>query len=123
MSRENVMMNKVMEFNRAMNVQRSSKEQNKALYTKLLEEEFEEWLEEAYSNTNNADKELKEMCDMLYIIFGHAANQGWDIVTAFNRVHDSNMSKLDKNGKPVYNESGKVIKGSFYSPPVLTDLV
>lgn len=110
-------------FNKAMEVSRNSTEFNNALYTRLIEEEFEEWLEEAYANKKAPDKELKEMCDMLYVIFGKAKTQGWDILTAFNRVHASNMTKLDKDGKPVFNDSGKVIKGPQYVAPDLSDLV
>lgn len=123
MSRDNVMINAVKEFNKAMNVARNSREDNYSLYLRLIEEEMEEWLEEAYAQKKSPDKELKELCDILYVIFGHAANQGWDIVTAFNRVHESNMTKLDKDGKPVYNDAGKVAKGPTYKPPVLKDLV
>ena len=113
------MLNSVLEFNKAFNV----KEGMEDLYTKLIEEEFEEWVEEAYAQKNSPDKELKELCDLLYVIFGYAVQKNWDITTAFNRVHKSNMSKLDKGGRPLYNEYGKVIKGPFYKEPNLKDLV
>tara|TARA_R100000742_G_C4276584_1_gene97768 strand:- start:887 stop:1303 length:417 start_codon:yes stop_codon:yes gene_type:complete len=66
---------------------------------------------------------LKELCDLQYVLSGAAVALGLDIQTAFNRVHASNMSKLGEDGKPVYREDGKVIKGPDYIPPNLKDLV
>lgn len=120
-----MMLNFVRQFSKAMNVDRNSPDFNKELYTRLIEEEFEEWLEEAYSQGNKKapDKELKELCDLLYVIFGYAITQDWDIVTAFNRVHNSNMTKLDSDGRPCFNDAGKVVKGPNYERPNLKDLV
>ena len=47
----------------------------------------------------------------------------WDLEQALRRVHRSNMSKLGDDGKPIYREDGKVLKGPNYQPPDLTDLV
>ena len=47
----------------------------------------------------------------------------WDIEQALRRVHKSNMSKLGEDGKPIYREDGKVLKGPNYQPPDLSDLV
>ena len=47
----------------------------------------------------------------------------WDLEQALRRVHKSNMSKLGEDGKPVYREDGKVLKGPNYQPPDLSDLV
>lgn len=66
---------------------------------------------------------LKELCDLQYVLSGAAVALGLDIQVAFNRIHASNMSKLDDNGKPVYREDGKIIKGPNYRPPNLEDLV
>lgn len=65
---------------------------------------------------------LKEMVDVLYIVYGTAATFGLPIDTAFNRVHASNMSKL-VDGKPMKRADGKVLKGPNYAAPNLTDLV
>ena len=54
---------------------------------------------------------LKELCDLQYVLSGTAVSLGLNIEVAFNRVHDSNMSKLGEDGKPVYREDGKIIKG------------
>lgn len=66
---------------------------------------------------------LKELADLLYVTYGYAASFGWDIDEAFARVHESNMSKLDDDGNPIYREDGKVLKGPNYKKPNLEDLV
>ncbi len=48
---------------------------------------------------------------------------GWDLDKAMDLVHESNMSKLDEDGNPIYREDGKVLKGPNYKPPNLEDLV
>lgn len=75
--------------------------------------------------TNKRAREhlLKEDVDLLYVIFQRAAAFGWDIQSAFNRVHASNMSKLGEDGKPIRREDGKVLKGPNYYEPSLIDLV
>ena len=66
---------------------------------------------------------LKELCDLQYVLSGAAVSLGLDIQTALNRVHHSNMSKLGEDGKPVYRDDGKVVKGPNYRPPNLMDLI
>jgi predicted HAD superfamily Cof-like phosphohydrolase len=65
---------------------------------------------------------LKELADVQYVVSGFADAFDLPIQPAFNRVHDSNMSKL-VDGKPVKREDGKVLKGENYKPPYLEDLV
>ena len=82
---------------------------------KLIEEELEE-LKEAIDK-----KDLKEVADaltdILYVTYGAGHAFGIDLDKCFNEVQDSNMSKLDENGKPIYNELGKVMKGpNFFKP-------
>ena len=48
---------------------------------------------------------------------------GWDLDEALDRVHESNMTKLGEDGKPIRREDGKVLKGPNYKAPDLTDLV
>ena len=62
-------------------------------------------------------------CDLQYVLSGAAVALGLDIQTAFIRIHNSNMSKLGEDGKPVYREDGKIIKGPDYIPPNLEDLL
>jgi len=75
--------------------------------------------------TNKRAREhlLKEDVDLLYVIFQRAAAFGWDIQSAYNRVHASNMSKLGEDGKPIRREDGKILKGPNYFEPSLIDLV
>ena len=48
---------------------------------------------------------------------------GWFLDEALDRVHHSNMSKLGRDGKPIYRDDGKVLKGPDYAPPTLMDLI
>ena len=88
---------------------------------RLIQEEYEEVIDAI--DSKKADEVLKELCDLVYVCIGFAATYGWAFDTAFNRVHESNMSKLDKESNPVYREDGKVIKSDCYKPPKLSDLV
>ena len=104
------------------------------LRLKLIREESGEVMEEFVDmlmdlergkpvSTVQKTKLLKELCDLQYVLSGAAVALGLDIQTAFIRVHNSNMSKLGDDGKPVYREDGKIIKGDNYRPPNLEDLV
>jgi NTP pyrophosphatase (non-canonical NTP hydrolase) len=77
---------------------------------------------EVYSS-DGAENLVKELADLVYVSFGYAATFGWDLDEALRRVHASNMSKLGDDGKPIYREDGKVLKGDNYQPPSLKDLV
>ena len=92
-----------------------------ALRKKLIEEEVSELLE-ALTENNKADI-LKELVDVVVVCVGLADTYGWDFDEAFARVHRSNMSKVGKDGKPLYREDGKLLKGDQYAPPYLGDLV
>ncbi len=87
----------------------------------LIKEELEE-LTEAMKK-----KDLLEVADaltdILYVTYGAGHSFGIDLDLCFNEVQNSNMSKLGKNGKPIYNESGKVMKGPNYFKPDLTKFV
>ena len=87
----------------------------------LIKEELEE-LTEAMNN-----KDLLEVADaltdILYVTYGAGHAFGIDLDKCFDEVQNSNMSKLDENGKPIYNESGKVMKGPIYFKPDLSKLV
>ena len=92
---------------------------------KLESMRFKLIIEELHEFTDATDKEnlLKELADLLYVIYGYAATYGLPIDEAFKRVHESNMSKLGDDGKPLYREDGKVLKGPNYKPADLGDLV
>lgn len=88
------------------------------LRRKLIVEEFEELMSAPY-----LDEVMKEACDLLYVVLGMFVEFGWDVEEAFSRVHESNMSKLGEDGKPIYREDGKVLKGPNYKKADLSDLV
>ena len=69
------------------------------------------------------EKNLKEVADaltdILYVTYGAGHAFGIDLDKCFEEVQSSNMSKLGKDGKPIYNEDGKVMKGPYYLKPKL----
>ena len=93
----------------------------------LIVEEFKEFLEAdgfLFRHGQNVQEEcLKELADLVYVCYQYAENMNWFLDEALNRVHESNMSKLGEDGKPIYREDGKVLKGPNYKPPDLSDLI
>jgi len=89
-----------------------------ALRSNLVAEEFKELI-----NAESCEEIMKEACDLVYVVLGTFVEFGWDFDEAFRRVHESNMSKLGEDGKPMYREDGKVLKGPNYKKPDLSDLV
>ena len=87
----------------------------------LIKEELDE-LEQAMK-----DKNLKEIADaltdILYVTYGAGFAYGVDLDKCFKEVQGANMSKLGADGKPIYNEKGKVMKGPNYSEPNLKQFV
>jgi|TARA_R110000744_G_scaffold355067_1_gene461557 NTP pyrophosphatase (non-canonical NTP hydrolase) len=94
----------------------------KNLRIKLIREEYKE-LMLAIDQKKNKEDILKELCDLVYVCIGFADTYGWNFDVAFNRVHISNMSKLDKNGEPIHRKDGKILKSELYKEPDLQDLV
>ena len=84
----------------------------------LIKEELEE-LAEAMKN-NDLLEVADALTDILYVTYGAGHAFGIDLDKCFEEVQNSNMSKLDKNEKPIYNESGKVMKGPNYFKPDLS---
>ena len=87
----------------------------------LIKEELDEF-EEALKS-----KDLKEVADsltdILYVTYGAGHAFGIDLDKCFDEVQRSNMSKLGEDGKPIYNENGKVMKGPKYFEPNLKKFV
>ena len=89
----------------------------------LMKEENEEYLEAVQNN------DLVEIADalgdMLYILCGTIVEHGLQhkIEAVFDEIQRSNMSKLDENGKPIYSEDGKVMKGANYFKPDFTQIL
>ena len=98
-----------------------STEKINSLRYDLIKEELEE-LKEAMEN-----KDLLEVADaltdILYVTYGAGHAFGINLDKCFAEVQNSNMSKLGEDGKPIYNESGKVMKGPKYFKPDLTKFV
>ncbi len=87
----------------------------------LIKEELEEL------NQAIKDKDLKEVADaltdILYVTYGAGHAFGINLDECFEEVQNSNMSKLGKDGKPIFNESGKVMKGPNYFKPNLNKFI
>ena len=93
---------------------------NKLRYD-LIKEELEE-LKEAIENKDFLEV-ADALTDILYVTYGAGHAFGIDLDKCFEEVQSSNMSKLGEDGKPIYNESGKVMKGPKYFKPDLTKFV
>lgn len=99
-----------------------SKEQS-ILRFNLMKEENEEYLEAV--NNNDLIEVADALGDMLYILCGTILDHGLQhkIEEVFDEIHRSNMSKLDTDGKPIYREDGKVLKGKNYFPPDIASVL
>ena len=87
------------------------------LRKRLIDEEFNE-LKEAIED-NNIIEVADALTDILVVTYGAGAAFGINLDKCFEEVHKSNMSKLSEDGKPIYNEIGKVMKGPNYFKPNL----
>ena len=117
--------NQAIEFRRAYNLPNDLNARK--MQKDLIVEEFKEFIQAEHnmalmSIVSRAEC-LKELADLVYVAAQYAENMDWDLEQALRRVHRSNMSKLGDDGKPIYREDGKVLKGPNYQPPNLTDLV
>jgi len=90
---------------------------------KLMREENEEYLDAA--SQGDMVEVADALGDMLYILCGTIISHGMQhkIEDVFNEIHRSNMSKLSANGKPIYREDGKVLKGPDYFKPNLKSII
>ena len=114
-------------FRSTYGIQNQISREKRSYQKNLIVEEFEEFIEADSdmfrSGSPPKEAALKELADLVYVCYQYAANMGWLLDEALDRVHKSNMSKLGEDGKPVYREDGKVLKGPNYEPPTLTDLI
>ena len=114
------------EFRSKYGIQNRADRSNRARQHELIVEEFKEFLEAEgmlfMHGRNHQEHALKELADLVYVCYQYAENMGWFLDEALNRVHLSNMSKLDEDGKPILREDGKGLKGPNYKPPDLSDL-
>ena len=87
----------------------------------LIKEELTE-LTEAMNNQDLLEV-ADALTDILYVTYGAGHAFGINLDKCFQEVQNSNMSKLDENGKPIYNEQGKVMKGPNYFKPNLSKFI
>ena len=87
----------------------------------LIQEELNE-LKEAINN-NDIVEVADALTDILYVTYGAGHSFGVNLDSCFNEVQNSNMSKLGEDGKPIYNDSGKVMKGSNYFKPNIKKII
>ncbi len=98
-------------------------EDRKLLRFNLMKEENEEYLEAV--NNNDLVETADALGDMLYILCGTIIEHGmqYKIDEVFNEIQRSNMSKLGQDGKPIYREDGKVMKGPNYFKPNIKEVL
>ena len=115
------------EFRSCYNIKNEPSKAKRTYQKELIVEEFKEFLEAEgmlfRNNPQYPSEALKELADLVYVCYQYAENMGWFLDEALDRVHKSNMSKLDEDGNPIYREDGKVLKGPNYQPPTLTYLI
>jgi predicted HAD superfamily Cof-like phosphohydrolase len=87
----------------------------------LINEELEEF--KVAMNNKDLLEVADALTDILYVTYGAGHALGIDLDKCFEEVQNSNMSKLGKDGKPIYDESGKVMKGPKYFKPDLTKFI
>ena len=92
-----------------------------SLRYELIKEELDEFKEAI--DKRDIKEVADALTDILYVTYGAGHAFGRDLDKCFDEVQNSNMSKLDENGKPIYNESGKVMKGPNYFKPDLSKFV
>ena len=119
--------NQAKEFRTRYNLKNSVNKSQRTYQKNLIVEEFKEFLEAEGMLFRNNDQfpseALKELADLVYVCYQYAENMGWFLDEALDRVHQSNMSKLGEDGRPIYRDDGMVLKGPNYKPPTLTDLI
>jgi len=101
----------------------TGQEPDPELYERLIEEEFDEWSEikdEPWASV----PELKELADLVYVIYGYANARGWDLNEALYRVHSNNLGRMyQPDGSINRREDGKIVKNPDYPKVDLEDLV
>ena len=98
-----------------------SSEKINALRVSLIKEELDELIEAM--NKKDLVEVADALTDILYVTYGAGHAFGINLDDCFEEVQNSNMSKLDKDGKPIYNDKGKVMKGPNYFKPDLNKFI
>ena len=94
------------------------------LYRCLIAEEYEEFYSETIKTEDNKANQLKELADLVYVCYGLANSEGWDLDEALYRIHQNNMGRMvQPDGSILRREDGKIIKNKDYAKVNLEDLV
>lgn len=97
-------------------------EENQALYAKLIQEEYNEFLQARAFNDNI--EQLDACMDMIWVILGYCYMKGFDVKGAWGEVARSNLDKIDyETGKVIRREDGKILKPEGWTPPKLESFV
>jgi len=92
-----------------------------SLYVKLIGEEFDEWAKEGM---RKSEADLKELADIVYVLYGYALAMGYDLDEAVRRVHENNVGRcVQPDGTVKRRADGKIIKNKDYPKVSLSDLV
>jgi len=92
-----------------------------SLYVKLIGEEFDEWTKEGM---RKSETDLKELADLVYVLYGYALAMGYDLDEAVRRVHENNVGRcVQPDGTVKRRADGKIIKNKDYPKVDLSDLV
>lgn len=116
-------MDKVREFAKV-----TGQKPNPDTYAILIREEYYEWVDERYlhvfEDLVNSRDELKELSDLVYVIYGYANARGWNLDEAIKRVHENNIGRcVQPDGSIKRREDGKILKNPDYPAVDLSDLV
>jgi len=92
-----------------------------SLYVKLIGEEFDEWAKEGM---RKSEADLKELADIVYVLYGYALAMGYDLDEAVRRVHENNVGRcVQPDGNVKRRADGKIEKNKYYPKVNLSDLV
>ena len=102
--------------------EKTKQEPKPYLYAALIAEEADEWRSEYQHDTK--EKQLKELADLVYVVYGYANTKGWDLDEAVRRVHINNLGRcIREDGRVVRNGDGKILKNPDFPKADLSDLV
>ena len=115
------------EFRKLYRIESSDSKPVRQYQVDLITEEYQEFIEAEGMLFRESDRYkeecLKELADLVYVCYQYAANMGWDLDRALELIHQSNLSKLGEDGKPILREDGKILKGPNYKKPNLHSLI
>lgn len=100
-------------------MRKAQQEPDKDLYFRLVLEESDEWF-----RAESQAEELKELADLVYVIYGYAISNGWDLDEAIRRVHNNNMGRMTQPDGTIRRRlDGKIEKNPHYPKVDLSDLL